>query len=148
MTDDADVLLKVYEEQWAQARQHENQRATITNIVLLIASAIVGFISQQGLSPQMLPLTILLSAVGIFGTLACAKLSEAADFHLERARFLHGRIDELHPNAHLRKLREEADSKHKAAFPRLERLRVYQLWLALHVAIALIGIVLTLVIIA
>jgi len=147
MADDTAVLLKVYEEQWAQARQHENQRVAITNILLIIAPAIVGFISQQGLRPQMLPLTILLSVVGIFGIVACAKLSEAADFHLERARFLHKRLDELHPDAHLAKLREEADSKHKAAFPRMERLRVYQLWLVLHIAIALVGVALTLIVI-
>lgn len=147
MAADTDALLKVYEEQWAQARQHENQRATITNIVLLIASAILGFVSQQGLSSQVLPLTALLIGVGIFGAVACEKLYERTEYHLERTRFLHKRIDELHPNAQLKKLREQADAKHKAEYPRMIRLRVRHLWLALHLAIIVAGVVLTLIIV-
>jgi hypothetical protein len=147
MADDTDVLLKVYEEQWAQARQHENQRIAITNIILVIAPAITVFISQQGLNQQVLPLTILLIAIGLFGVLACSKLSEAADFHLERTRFLHKRLDELHPNAQLQRLRDEADKKHTAQFPRYQKIRVYQLWLILHWTIVLVGAVLTTIII-
>lgn len=145
MADDSDVLLKIYQEQWAEARQHENQRVMITNIVLIIATAIVGFIAQQGASPQMLPLAILLVVVGIFGAVACSKVSEAADSHLERVRFLHSRLDELHPNAQLKSLREKADAKHKSEYPKISKLHVYQLWLILHLIIILFGIVLTII---
>lgn len=102
MADDTDALLKIYEEQWAQARHLEDRRSTITNIVLLIATAVFGFIFQRSLSLQTLPLTILLIALGIYGAVASEKLYERAQFHLERVRYLHKRIDELHPNAQLK----------------------------------------------
>lgn len=48
MADDSDVLIKFCEEQEAQARQSENQRATVSNLIVTIASAITGFIVQIG----------------------------------------------------------------------------------------------------
>ena len=144
MADDTDVLLKIYQEQWAQARQHENQRVTITNIVLLISSAIVGFITQQGVSPQMLPVAILLVIVGIFGAVACSKLYEVSELHFGRVRALYDRLNVLHPKTHLKKIKEDADLKHKSLFPKLTKLHVHQFWLALHLIIILFGIVLSL----
>lgn len=143
MADDTDVLLKMYEEQWEQARQTENQRAAITNIVLVIASAVLGFIVQRGLNLEMLPLTILLIVIGIYGAIASEKLYETFQFHVGKAWSWRKRIDELHPNAQLLKLNEESRKKHRAEFPRLVRLRLHHMWMVLHLAIALGGIILT-----
>jgi len=147
MANTTDALLKVYEEQWAQGRQHQNQRATITNVVLLVASAIFGFISQQGLNSQTLPLAILLTAIGIFGAVACEKLYERSQLHFSRTRLLLKRIDELHPKAQLMKRIEEANADHKSKFPRMIRVHVHHLWLALHLTVILAGVVLILIII-
>jgi hypothetical protein len=145
MADDTDVLLKIYEEQWAQGRQHENQRVTITNIVLLISSAVVGFIAQQGISPKTLPISILLIVIGIFGAVACAKSYERVEYHFERVRFLQNRLNELHPNGRWGELKEKADAEHNSLFPKLMKIHMHQFWIALHLIIMLFGIVLTII---
>jgi hypothetical protein len=40
MANDTDVLLKLCEEHWTEMRHIEDQRATITNIVIIITSAV------------------------------------------------------------------------------------------------------------
>jgi len=66
---EADILFKLYEEQWTQVRHLEDQRATVTNLIVVIASAILGFIVQQGLSIEILPVSLLLIVLGVYGAL-------------------------------------------------------------------------------
>ena len=146
MADDTDVLLKLCEEQWTQARQSEDQRATITNIVFVVASAIIGLIAQTGLVLQVLPLTILLLVIGIYGAITSEKLYERHQFHMRRAAFWRKRLNELHPNAEIEKYKDQSDARHRTKFPRLNRMRLHYLWLTLHLGIALAGIILTIII--
>jgi hypothetical protein len=143
MANDTDVLLKIYEEQMGRAKQVEEQRSTFANIVFVIAAAVIALINQKGVSIQSLPLAILLIALGIYGIVMSEKLSEQTQFYFERARSLHEHLDELHPKANLIHLREDADNKHHAKFPLWGKLRVHSLWLILHLAIVLIGVILT-----
>ena len=64
MFDAKDILIKYLEEEWAQARQSENQRATTTRYVLLITIAIQGIIVQQDFGVKSLVLVALLCAGG------------------------------------------------------------------------------------
>ncbi len=146
MADDTDVLLKMYDEQWTQARHVENQRATITNIVVVIASAILGFIVQKGLGTEILPITILLMVLGIYGAISSEKLYERFQFCTNRATALRKRIDELHPNSRLIQLNKEFEAQHKKDYPRLSKIRVHYLWFSLHLTIALGGLILTIVV--
>jgi hypothetical protein len=147
MGDDTDVLLKLYEEQCTHARQSEDQRATITNLVLIVASAVVGFVSQNKLILSTLPLTVLLIVIGAYGAIASEKLYERFQLHSNRSRYLRKRIDELHPNANSLKLFEEADNAHKKEFAKLLKIRVHHIWFALHMAIAVMGTLLTIIVI-
>ena len=49
MADSTDVLLKLCEQRWVEVKQAEDQRSALSNIILLIASAIVGIFTQKGL---------------------------------------------------------------------------------------------------
>jgi hypothetical protein len=147
MADDTDVLLKFCEQQWMEAKQAEDQRAVITNIILLVTSALLGLITQNGLSSNMLPLTILIFLLGLYGVVTSQKLYERHQFHIQRLQSWRKRIDELHPNAQLNKLREEAVAKHKTIYPKLYGLRLHLLWLVMHSVISLIGVILTLIVI-
>lgn len=147
MADDTDVLLKLCEEQWTQGRHSESQRATVTNIVFTISAVIIGFLVQKGFSLTSLPLAILLILLGIYGAVTSAKLYERWQFHMRRARYWRRRIDELHPDAQIEQLKAEADAEHKLKYSNLERIQLYQLWLALHILIALIGLASTIFII-
>ncbi|MBC8235498.1 hypothetical protein H8E77_38615 [bacterium] len=147
MANDTDVLLKFCEQYWEEMRHIENQRATITNIIIVITSAIIGFIAQKGISSNLLPLTTLLIILGIYGALTVTKLYERHQFGQVRLNHWYKRIDELNPNAQFLQLRSVADAEHKTQHPRTERLKLHYFWLALHITITLLGIVITVFII-
>ncbi|MGA9348400.1 MAG: hypothetical protein WBW48_06285 [Anaerolineae bacterium] len=142
-----EVLIKFCEEEWAQRRQSENQRATITNFVLTIASAVLVIIVQKGLNADSLPLAILLIPLGLYGALTSAKLYERGEFHINITKFWRKQIAELCPDVQLLQLREMAKSDHAAKFRVLTKVRLHDLWLGLHIGIVLVGVVLTLAII-
>ena len=144
--DDTEVFFKFCEEHWTQARQSEDQRATITNIVLLIASFVIGFLSGSPLDIAALPLVILLIVIGTFGAIASEKLYERHQFHSGRAWAYSKRIRELHPDQLLDKYREDAEERQRTLFPLLNRLRLHHVWLTLHLAIAVTGAILVIII--
>src|SRR5207253_8645127 len=110
-----------------------------TNLIILIASAIVGLMVQKGLSKGFLPLAILLILLGVYGAAVTLKLYERYNFLQTRLEHFYRHIDELHPNAKFLHVRNAAYDDHKAQFPRLAKLKVHRLWLALHIAISLSG---------
>jgi len=63
-----DVLLGMYCENRAHARHYEDQRATISNIIMLATVALIGVIAQDGLKPDDWPLTVAVALVGAFGS--------------------------------------------------------------------------------
>jgi len=138
--DDTEVLLNFCNRYWEEIRHVENQRATLTNLIILIASAIVGLMVQQGLSKAFLPLAILLVLLGMYGAAITYKLYER--YHLLQTRLEHCylHIDELHPRAKFVLIKRLAEDEHKTRFPKLIKLRVHWLWLTLHAAISLSGV--------
>jgi len=145
MTDASEVLLKFFDEDWRQVRQSEDQRTAFSNIVLLIASAVFGFLTQDGLTHKALPLTILLIVLGIFGGIASEKLYERSKLHMELAWAWRRRLYELHPDIQLDRLTDEAEEIHRKRFPRLFDLRLHRVWVTLDLAIGFAGIILTIV---
>lgn len=145
--DNTEVFFKFCEEHWTQARQSEDQRTAITNITLLIASVIIGILSNRGLSIEILPLAVLLIIIGVFGAIASEKLYERHQYHSGRASAYGKRIRDLHPDAALDEYRRLAEQRQKDQFPRLSRIHLHHVWLMLHIAIVLTGIVLTTIIV-
>lgn len=148
MSDDADILLKFYFEEREQARKTEEQRSTVTNLVLVIASAALGIIAQKSLTIDMLPLSLLLVALGVYGAIASEKFYERHQFHIGRTAFYRKRFVKLKPDIQLEECRKEAYDEHLKNFPRLHKIRLHYIWLALHLAISILGLVLTFVILA
>ena len=139
---DIDVLLEMSYKEWEQARHLENQRATITNLVLLVAFVALGYISESGLSIQSLPIAIGLIALGLYGAVASEKLYERNQFHIERARLLRRKVYVLCPDIQIGELRDQADAIHESKFPRLSKIRLHYIWLALHLSISFTGVIL------
>ncbi|EKU98479.1 hypothetical protein Lepto7375DRAFT_7766 [Leptolyngbya sp. PCC 7375] len=146
MADEIDILLKFYEEDWQQARQAENQRTAITNITLIIVPALIGFVAQQGFGDNALPLTILLFILGIYGAITSQKLYERHCYFSDRSGLWRDRISELNLKLGIAQIRYDARLKHSRRFKRLEKVRLYSLWLVLHLFVSLAGLVLTLLI--
>lgn len=146
MSDETEILLRLHEDQWTHARHSEDQRATVTNLVITLASAGIAFIAQTGLNPTKLPITVLLIILGLYGAFTSEKLSERSRYHIIRARLLRKRIDELYPDAKIEQLKEEAERYHKNRDSFLYDFKLHYLWLALHLAISLTGIILTIIV--
>jgi len=146
MADDTDVLLQLYEEQWTQARHVESQRATITNLILVIVSVLIAMITERGVGRETLPVAVLLIVLGFFGAVTSEKLYERFQYCVGKASYLRERVDELHPTIQLLKLNSISEDKHRKDYPRLSKIRLHHLWLTLHIGIALSGLILMLVI--
>lgn len=145
---EVEILLAYSQEDWEQRRQSENQRATITNFIITIASAILIYIVEKGLSTQQLPLTIFLIPLGIFGAVAVSKLYERGEYHMASTQAWRKRVDELYPKAQLLNLRNQAKEAHAKKFGMVIRewVRLHSIWASINLVIALIGGVLTLAI--
>jgi uncharacterized membrane protein len=117
MNEITEILLRVAEQNYAHARQHEDQRAAIAGLIVLIATAIQGVLTQTGLHKNALPLTIMLIVIGIFGMIAGIKLYERSKLHSARVRKLRDRIDELNPDAMLQNSLDLSDQEHNTKYP-------------------------------
>ena len=148
MADDTDVLIKFYEEDWQQARQAEDQRTAITNITLIIVPALIGFVAQQGFDSNALPLTLLLIVLGVYGAIASQKLYERHCYFSDRSGLWRSKISQLHPQLEIDKIKAEAAFQHTQRFKRIEKVRLYRLWLMLHIFVALAGLMLTIIILS
>ena len=145
MTASEDVVLAYWSEHREQFRQSENQRAVLTNYVLVIAAAVSGLVVQQGFKLRTLPLSILIVVIGLYGALAVAKYHERATYHLLQARALTRVLVDSGALADHDAVLEESRQAHYLQYPRLHRLRLHWLWTGLHLGIAAYGVVLVMV---
>jgi hypothetical protein len=136
---ESDVLLAYWQEQRAQARHAEEQRSTLTNLILVIAAAALGFLSQWGWETRTLAITVPLVLLGVFGAVASAKLYERNLYHYEQAaafsRELGRATGVVEHEKFLRDVRERFAGLH----PAMGRVRLYVLWITLHAMIAVLG---------
>ncbi len=145
MDREIDVVLAYWNEQRQQFRQSENQRATMTNFILVIISALSGLIIQQKFADTTIPLGALIITLGVYGALISAKYHERAIFHRRKAKALTMTLKDLgalHDNPHL----EAATARHHSLHRRLSHVRLHWFWTGLHIAVAIHGA--TLIIIA
>ena len=139
------LLLRYCEEQWRHIRHLEDQRATFTNLVLVISVGVIGFIVQQGISIAVLPLTIALIVLGVYGAFASYKFYERYKLHKMHEDLWLDEVDRLLPKAKLKKLAQEAVEKHKQRFRIMWKIHVHTVWMAFNILIALAGVLLTLI---
>jgi uncharacterized membrane protein YeaQ/YmgE (transglycosylase-associated protein family) len=127
MADDTDILIEFCKQHWAEAKQAEDQRDALSNIILGISAALIALIAQKNLAKDTLPLALLLLILGVYGAIASEKLYERHQLHSIRASVCREKIDELHPNAQLLIMREKVFKKHNPKFPRLLKIRLHYL---------------------
>jgi len=144
MTAAEDPTLAYWGAHREQFRQSENQRAVLTNFVLVIAAGASGLVIQQGLRLRTLPLSVLIIVIGLYGVLAVAKYHERATYHLLQARALTHALVTSGALPDYDAVLEETRQEHYQHYPHLHRLRLrlHWLWTGLHLAIAAYGVVL------
>lgn len=147
MEETTEILIHVMEQQLLQSKQSEDQRSNITNIIVVISVAIQGVLTQTGFTKNALPLTITLIGVGIFGVVATAKLYERSRYHYEVMRQIRKKLEILHPDTTIRACLDAAWQEHSKKHPLIStKIRLYAVWSALHVLIAALGVIYTLII--
>lgn len=136
MADGNDVLLELWKEQREAKRHTEVQRAALTNIIIIVVAAGLGFIADKGLRTSMLVVTLAMMVLGLYGAFFCLKFYERSEFHTEQAR---GLRKQMYSGLGLEAgLRETSDAQ-RERFRRMRKIRLYALWVALHCAIAAAG---------
>ena len=137
---ETDVLLKFCEGCWEDMRHIEEQRATITNIIITVSAVIVGFIGQQGFQQNMIPIALFLIAMGVCGAVMVEKLYERHQFLQMRLNKWYEKIDEINQSSELLLRRTVADEMHDGRFPILTKMQLHVLWMSIHIAISLFGV--------
>jgi hypothetical protein len=158
-------LWHFYDEHAAQARQHEDLRATVTSILAGFAAAVVGFAGIDGLESSDVPAGLVVIVLGLLGALLSLKHYERNRFHTKVMKKVRDQITNLEDGTSTEvksttKLREEAmeehlddfspedkdkKKKHKEQKPWLVRLHLFHLWVALPLAIAAVGLVIVVI---
>jgi fatty acid desaturase len=147
--DEQDILWNMYQEHCTQGRHIETLRATTTNILLAIAAGAIAVIThgERPMSLNNLPLAILLIPIGLLGVIFSWKYHERFSMHMERARQYRDALEELGPASNIRMLKSQADAITKQKHPIMFDLRLYKFWIGLHFLVAILGLILTVVII-
>ena len=147
MTETTEILLHMMEQQLLQAKQSEDQRSNLTNIIFLIAATIQGVLTQTGCAKNALPLTITLIIIGVFGVVATAKLYERFRYHYEVMRQMRKQLETLHPDTAIRACLDAAWQEHIKKYPITStKVRLHIIWAILHILIIALGIIYTIVI--
>jgi hypothetical protein len=137
MAESVEILLSLYKEQTEQARHHEEQRATVTNYILIVAGAVLGLLSIEGFRGH-LPAGVFLIGLGLFGAIAVAKHYERNRYHSRMASAYRRQIEKLDKDTQVD--RSSIRSEQEKAFPSLNKLRLFQLWITFHLFVSILGV--------
>jgi hypothetical protein len=139
----AEIVLRLIEENWSESRHLEEQRSSLTNLIVVITAAVSGVFTQTGLTRDILPLSLLLVVLGGYGIVASSKLHERLDLHICRARYLRQHLDQMCPGIDILRLKQLADRDNQRRHPWMTNLGVNTVWISLHILIAGLGVVYT-----
>jgi hypothetical protein len=138
----AEVTLAYWREHREQFRQSENQRATMTNVILVAVAALTGFIAQQQASRDMTPAAVLIVLLGLYGAITTVKYHERADYHLGQAAALTRALVSTGNLPDLKDALDGARTQHVRTHRVFHQIRLHWLWTGLHLALVGVGVVL------
>lgn len=152
--DQREILLTLLKEAYNHVRHYETQRSTVSNLIVIVAAAILGFVTRDNaLTRADLPLSSLLFVVGIFGIAFAAKYYERTKANADRYYKYRDKLDELFFESRgLSNVLDEAAKDTSAACPRLVEggslgwIKVHRLWITFHALIGCLGLILTILI--
>ena len=140
MADTTDVLLSLYNDAIAYCRHQEEQRATMTSLILAICAALLGIVGlDDHVSSADLPFAAFLVVLGSFGAVFSAKQYERFDLHQERGKEFRREIERLHPGTGIPSLRKAAAETTKAEHPILYPIPLHWFWIGLPLIVAGVG---------
>lgn len=142
MNDEIQLLLEFHKIQVARSEHYERERATMSALVLALASGLVGVATfDQRLSLTDILLGVLVSLCGVLG-LAVSRLHYFRSLrHGRRAAAYRAAIAGTYPR--IDEIKDRVDVEH-AESGRKSDLRLHHVWTMLHFGIVVVGGVLAL----
>jgi hypothetical protein len=137
----SDILLRMASEQMEYARHHENLRERSTQIILIIAGALVAALEIPGaLDEAQAPVSIALVILGLFGALLSWKHYEKHQEHYEQATVLQRHALGALPDRTIAKEAKNAREEVRKRFAYFRTVRLNLLWLIINLLIMVAGI--------
>jgi len=115
----------------------------MTNIIVLLSSGLVALVAQHGLDRTLLPATIAVTALGLYGYVVSLKYNERTRSDAGQSHELLQRLDELDPELKLYDAHERAQTRKRKDFPISGRLNLSHVWIFLNVIIVIGGAAMT-----
>ncbi len=132
--------MMVWKEAREHARQHEAQRATATNMILLLASADLGAMATLHLGYRTVPLALALVLLGLFGFLLSAKHYERAERSVAIAVEFERLLDEVDEALKIATSKKTGEQTNARQHPIVSRIRLNQVWSTLHLLVLAVGV--------
>ncbi len=142
------VLIEHEKENNAFIRHYEDVRFKISQINVTLSVLLVGASRFPGLRPSRIYLSVFLVVLGLHGVLVCLKYTERADRHAAISRSYRKALSDFlgafGPTS-MEDIHRRASESHKRG-PLLTRIfvriRARVFWIAIHVAIVALGVLL------
>jgi hypothetical protein len=141
---DRELIWRLYEDNRRQAQFHEMQRATGTGLIVGGTGALIAAITNDhkfGLSD--LPLSIMITILGLFGYFFCLKAYERMRLHLRRCDHFMSMLDGFDKSFNLTEIKNKIDAEHRRSFFLSSRLHLRSFWQGIHVLIFVSGLFMT-----
>lgn len=136
MNDEVETLRTMYQVQVTRSEHYEKQRATLTNLILTLTSALVALATFDGsVSARDQETGVLLLLISIFGFVASTVHSRRARRHGKRAEAYRNALDERLPKAAINATRRQIPE---------ENTLLDRIWDYTHIPVMIIGILLVL----
>jgi hypothetical protein len=140
---DIQTLLEFYKDNVAYQRHHEDIRFKSSQLIVTLAAALIAslkFANNSAVANYAISVFIIL--LGCLGVAQVIKHTERADRHARIARSYRKRVDEVSSEfggSSIEKIHDDAAKIHKVRAGLTYSLRARWLWLAMHLAIILVG---------
>lgn len=143
MRDEVDVLLEFHKIQIERSEHYESQRSTVSGLVLTLASALVALATfDDALTRSDLALCFLVMGCGLLGLASSRVYYFRSLRHGRRASAYREAMSAIYPSVDA--IKRRVDKEHALA-GRKGDLRLHQVWNALHLTIAVLGVILCVV---
>jgi hypothetical protein len=138
-TDSGELLLRTVEMYWAEIHHIEEQREKHVNIVLLVSTAILGLVFQDGLLAKEWPFVAVVILLGVYGMVFVQKMFERYCHMQTRKDYVYEAFDKMYPDCGYMDLRRKANSDHFSKFWIFSRVKVNLLWQVIPFGIVCFG---------
>jgi len=115
--------------------------------MIAVAAGVLGVIALDGkLGTADVPLAVFLIIQGLFGAIFVAKQYERFARHQRLAGLYRQQLNDNIPDAKILELRKTGDEAQETQYRFLSKLRLYHLWIYLHLSFAAFGLTLSIII--